>query len=160
MENTLKLLLSPAPGCWCAAQEWPWTAGCSSQVGRLTSAWTTFFSCWLCVSCSFCQMCQAALQLHGNMVMKNIKYFPGSPPQSHSVFFWPTFSVLGNKFHFFIIQLWQEKAHNNGQIMSNSLMLVLGDALLVVFLLGPKPSQLRSLLFRIRVSEAKQLMVI
>lgn len=68
--------------------------------------------------------------------------------------------MLGNKFHFFIIQLWQEKAHNNGQIMSNSLMLVLGDALLVVFLLGPKPSQLQSLLFRIRVSEAKQLMVI
>lgn len=81
-------------------------------------------------------------------------------PLSHTVYSSDEhFQCLATNF-IFIIQLWQERAHNNGQIMSDSLMLVLGDALLVVFLLGPKPFQLQSLLFRIRVSEAKKLLVI
>lgn len=44
--------------------------------------------------------------------------------------------------------------------MLNSLMLVLDDVLSVIFLLGLKAFQLKSLLFWLRVSEAKQLSVI
>lgn len=44
--------------------------------------------------------------------------------------------------------------------MLNSLMLVLGELLFVTFLLGLEPFQLQSLLFWLRVSEAKQLLVI
>lgn len=39
-------------------------------------------------------------------------------------------------------------------------MWILDDVLFVIFLLGLKPFQLKSLLFRLRVSKAKQLLVI
>lgn len=68
--------------------------------------------------------------------------------------------MVGTTFYFSIIQSCQERTQNSSQIMLNSLMLVLDDVLFVIFLLGLKPFQLKSLLFRLRVREAKQLLVI
>lgn len=103
------------------------------------------------------------LPTRGNAMMRNRKYVQEKPPFSiaRSIpFFQPKFSMVGTKFYFSIIQPCQERTQKNSQIMLNSLMLVLDDVLFVVFLLGPKPFQSKSLLFRLRVREAKQLLVI
>lgn len=72
----------------------------------------------------------------------------------------PKFSIVGPKFYFSIFQPCQERTQKNSQIMLNSLMWILDDVLFVIFLLGLKPFQLKSLLFRLWVREAKQLLVI
>lgn len=87
--------------------------------------------------------------------------FRENPPfQSQTFFANPKFSMVGTKFYFSIIQSCQEQTQKKSQIMLNSLMLVLDDVLSVIFLLGLKAFQLKSLLFWLRVSEAKQLSVI
>jgi len=67
--------------------------------------------------------------------------------------------MIGTKFYFYIFQPCQERTRNNGLIMLNSLMLVLDNVLFIIFHLGLKPFQLKSL-FWLRVNEAKQLLVI